>query len=48
MNGQVKQVISKWKKLRGGKQLQQVVYKTSLGKIDGKERFMSQTRHEAV
>lgn len=43
-----KQVVSKAKRKRHGKQTQEVIFKTYLGKHKGKQLFSSQTRHELV
>ena len=43
-----KQLISKSVRRRHGKDTQEVVYKTYMGKHKGKPYFSSQTRHELV
>lgn len=43
-----KHFISKAVRKRGGRQTQQVVYKTYIGKSKGKPLFSSQTRHETI
>ncbi len=45
---QTKMIISKAKRKRKGKETQQVVYKTIVGKHKGKPLYASQTRHEAI
>lgn len=46
VGNQEKQVISSYS--RGPHKMQQVVYKTFLGSVNGKSRWDSKTRHERV